>query len=175
MQLRFYTKEECEEWLRGRERMKPDAVPKIQVERIAYPAEPHRIFGMAHWIASSLTFRMPTLLWITEWSVWPSSENWHLYYKLRHSYEDLQLLHEAPGHLFLEHESEDLASFLQIAMLNGWGGYILTQADYVNAFFSHDEYIDFFAKLDSNLLEVRKELGISRSDRFRVPPDARPQ
>ncbi len=30
-------------------------------------------------------------------------------------------------------------------MLNGWGGYSLTQADYVNAFFSHDEYIDFFA------------------------------
>jgi len=30
-------------------------------------------------------------------------------------------------------------------MLNGWGGYILTQADYVNAFFSHYEYIDFFA------------------------------
>jgi hypothetical protein len=60
-------------------------------------------------------------------------------------------------------------------MLNGWGGYILTQADYVNAFFSHDEYLDFFAKLDSNLLEVRKELGIRRSNRIRVPPDARPQ
>src|ERR1700722_17814214 len=78
-QLRFYTKEECEEWLRGRERTKPDAVPDIQVERIGYPTEPHRIFSMAHWIASSLTFRMPTLLWITEWSVWPSSENWHLF------------------------------------------------------------------------------------------------
>jgi hypothetical protein len=130
---------------------------------------------MAHWIASSLTFRMPTLLWITEWSVWPSSENRHLYYKLRHSYGGLRLLHEAPGHLFLEHEPEDLASFLQIAMLNGWGGYILTQADYVNAFFSHDEYIDFFAKLDSNILEVREKPGISRSDRIQVPPDARPQ
>jgi hypothetical protein len=173
--LRFYTKEECEEWLRGRERLKPDAVPETQVERIGYPTEPHRIFGVAHWIANSLTYRMPTLLWITEWSIWPSSENWHLYYKMRHSYGDLRLLHEAPGHLFLEHESEDLASFLQIAMLNGWGGYILTQADYVNAFFSHDEYIDFFAKLDDNLLEVRKELGTSRSDRFRVPPAARPQ
>ncbi len=33
---------------------------------------------------------------------------------------------------------------------SGWGGYILTQADYVNAFFSHDEYIDFFAVLDNN-------------------------
>jgi hypothetical protein len=60
-----------------------------------------------------------------------SSENWHLYYKLRQSYGYPRLLHEAPGHLFLGHESEDLTSFLQIAMLNGWGGYILTQADYL--------------------------------------------
>jgi hypothetical protein len=138
------------------------------VERIGYPTEPHRIFGMAHWIASSLTFRKQTLLWITEWSIWPSSENWHLYYKLRHSYRDLRLLNEAPGHLFLGHESEDLTSFLQIAMLNGWGGYILTQANYLNAFFSHDEYIKFYAQFDQNLLEVRQELRNSKSDRSRV-------
>jgi len=68
------------------------------------------------------------------------------------------LLHEAPGHFFLDYETEDLASFLQLAMLNGLGGYILTQADYVNAFFSHDEYIDFFANRDENLGIVRTEL-----------------
>jgi hypothetical protein len=162
--MRCYTKEECEEWLRGRERQKPDAVPEALVERVDYPREPHRIFVIAHWIANTLTCREPTLLWITEWNIWPSSENWHLYYKLRHSYGDLRLLHEAPGHLFLEHESEDLASFLQIGMLNGWGGYVLTHADYVNMFFSHDEYIEFFAKLDENLLDVRKEFGISKRD-----------
>jgi hypothetical protein len=122
VQLRFYTKEECEEWLRGKERLTPDTVPETQVERIAYPTEPHSVFGMAHWIASSLTYRMPTLLWITEWSIWASSENWHLYYKLRQTYGDQRLLHEAPGHLFLDYEGEDLASFLQVAMLNGWGG-----------------------------------------------------
>jgi hypothetical protein len=60
-------------------------------------------------------------------------------------------------------------SIVAVVWLTGGGGYILTQADYVNAFFSHDEYVDFFAKLDSNLLEVRKELGNCRSDRFRVP------
>jgi hypothetical protein len=173
--LRFYTKDECEEWLRGKERQKPEAVPETQVERIDYPPEPHRIFGIAHWIASSLTYRMPTLLWITEWSIWPSSENWHLYYTLRHKHGDLRLLHEAPGHLFLGHESEDLASFLQVAMLNGWGGYVLTQADYVNAFFSHDEYIDFFAKPSGNLADIRQELGIGKPDRIRVPANARPQ
>ena len=166
--MHFQTKAECEEWLRDRKRLKPDAVPEIRVHRVAYPAEPYLVFGMSHWIANSVTYRKPTLLWITEWSIWPSSENWHLYYKLRHSYDDTRLLHEASGHLFLEHESEDLTSFLQIAMLNGWGGYVLTDADYVNAFFSHDEYIDFFAKTDDHLAEVRKEFKDRESVRWRV-------
>ena len=168
--MRFYTKSECEKWLLDRDRLMPDLAPVIQVERFAYPKEPHRVFYLAQWIAQSLTFRQPVLLWITEWGIWPSSENWHLYYKLRHSYGDLRLLHEAPGHFFLEHESEDLASFTQLAMLNGWGGYVLTHANYVNAFFSHDEYIDFFAKNDGSLAEVRKELGETRSDRSHIKP-----
>lgn len=80
---------------------------------------------------------------------------------MRQTYGDFQLLAEAPGHLCLEHETEDLASFLQIAMLNGWGGYVLTEADYVNAFFSHDEYIDFFAKDAANLGPVVEEFAKS--------------
>jgi hypothetical protein len=157
--LRFYSKQECEEWLSGKERVKPDTIPDIHTEQLHYPQEPYRIFSVAAWIASSLPHRMPVLLWITEWGIWPSSENLHLYYKLRQSYGDPRLLHEMPGHLFLGHESEDLASFLQVAMLNGWGGYILTQADYVNAFFSHDEYIDFFAQLENNLTGVREHFS----------------
>lgn len=99
-----------------------------------------------------------TLLWITEWGIWPSSENWHLYYKLRQSYGDARLIDEAPGHLFLANEAEDLASFLQIAMLNGWDGFVLTDANYVNASFSHDEYIDLFAENEATLVPVLSEL-----------------
>jgi hypothetical protein len=149
----------CEEWLRGHERLKPDCVPSAHVERVIYPCKPHQIFFVAHWIASNLTYRTPTLLWLTEWGIWPSSENWHLYYRLRHSYADQHLLNEAPGHLFLEHEAEDLASFLQVAILNGWGGYVLPAANYVNAFFSHDEYIDFFADNEESLADVREAFG----------------
>jgi hypothetical protein len=115
---------------------------------------------------------MPTLLLITEWSIWSSSENWHLYYRLRQSYGDRMLLHEKPGHLFLEHEAEDLASFLQIAMLNGWGGYVLTHANYMNAFFSHDEYLDFFAKPEiGGFAEVQEALGSGNMapSRTRIP------
>jgi hypothetical protein len=44
-------------------------------------------------------------------------------------------------------------------MLNGWGGYVLTGANYVNVFFSHDEYLRFFASTESNLAEVREALA----------------
>jgi hypothetical protein len=127
--------------------------------RIKYPSQPHQVFFVAHQIASLLTYRLPVLLFVTEWGIWPSSENWHLYYKLRQSYSDNRLLQDAPGHLFLEHEMEDLTSFLQLSMLNGWGGFVLTEANYVNAFFSHDEYIDFFAEHSENLADIRKVLG----------------
>jgi len=154
--MRYCTREECENWLRERNRQKPDAIKDISFERIAYPLPGYRIRPLALWIATSLTFRMPALLWVTEWGIWPSSENWHLYYKLRQSYGNLELLPQTPGHLFLEHEAEDLASFLQIAMLNGWGGYVLTQADNVNVFFSDDEFLDFFAQDDANLSLVKE-------------------
>lgn len=157
--MRFYTQDECEKWLSDRERQNPDLVPNVHVERISYPPEPYRIFVIAHWMAAALSYRQPVLLQTTESGIWPSSENWHLYYRLRHTYGDKRLLQEAPGHLFLEHETEDLASFLQLSMLNGWGGYFLTEANYVNAFISHDEYIDFFAERKENLAGVRKEFG----------------
>ena len=162
--MRFYTEKECETWLSDRKRQRPDLQRDSHREHFEFPSEPHRIFYLALWIAKELTYRMPTLLWITEWGVWPSSENWHLYYKLRQSYGDHRLLPESPGHLFLEHETEDLASFLEVAMLNGWGGYVLTQANYVNAFFSHDEYIDFFAQHQENLAVVRREWADHATD-----------
>jgi hypothetical protein len=155
--MRYYTQEQCEEWLRTRQRALPDILSENSIEHVPFPEKSYRLLFFSQWIARSIAYRQPVLLWITEWGIWPSSENWHLYYKLRQSYADQRLLHEAPGHLFLEHESEDLGSFLQVAMLNGWGGYVLTQADYVNVFFSHDEYVDFIAKLDGNLAEVRKQ------------------
>jgi hypothetical protein len=164
-QVRFYTKEECEGWLSDRQRHKPNLTPGMNVERIEYPSEAHRFFYFAHWIASELTYRRPVLLVITEWGIWGSSENWHLYYKLRQTYGDTRLLEDAPGHLFVEHEVEDLGSFLQLSMLNGWGGYVLTEANYVNAFFSHDEYVDFFSDGSANLGGIREALGARNETR----------
>jgi hypothetical protein len=158
--LRFYTKQECEEWLLGIRKQKPDEALGLDRVRIGYPPNHYQVFFFARWIAKRATLSTPALLWITEWGVWPTSENWHLYYKLRQTCGDLRLLHEAPGHLFLNHETEDLASFLQLCMLNGWGGYVVSQSgQHMDSFFSHDEYIDFFSGQPIDLKEVHEELG----------------
>lgn len=154
--MHFYTPQECQEWLDNRDRTKPDATPRLLRDSIDYPKNLQRIYYFARWIAGNLMYEQPAFLWMTEWSIW--DENWHLYYKLRQSYRDLRQLHEAPGHLFHKHEAADLTSFLQVSMLNGWGGYLLTHANYVNLFFSHDEFFDFYADRQESLDEVRKAL-----------------
>jgi hypothetical protein len=99
------------------------------------------------------------LLWITEFGIWPSSENWNLFDRLRRSYGETDSLRERPGHLFFGDEIDDLASFLQLSALFGWGGYLLTEADQINAFFSHDEYIDFIARVQGQIEQLRDRLS----------------
>ena len=67
------------------------------------------------------------LLRVTNPDVWGSNNNWHLYYRLRQSYGDRLLMWEAPGHLFLDYEMEDLATFLHVAMLFGWDADLKTE------------------------------------------------
>lgn len=157
--MRFYDPDACTAWLTDRGRVKPDADTGLQRLSLPFPTEPYRIYYVAHWIATQASYRKPVLLWLTEWGIWPTSENWHLYYRLRQSYGNHRLLHEAPGHLFLEHETEDFATFLQLTMLSGWGGYLLTQENAVNAFISHDEFIDFYAADAALLAEIRAALS----------------
>ncbi len=156
--MRFYRTNECETWLAGLGRSKPDAQPGLLCYKTGYPREAHKFYVNAAWIASNVGFRQPVLLWITEWGIWPSSENCHLYYRLRQSYADHRLLDEAPGHFFLPYETEDLASFLQLAMLNGWGGYVLAKAGYINLFFSHDEFIRFYSDDQQLIDEARSAM-----------------
>jgi len=151
--MRFYTDEECKRWLGNRP--KPDA-SGLERHCIAYPKTPSRALYVSQWIASNVMYRMPALLWVTEPDVWKS--NWHLYYRLRQSYHDFRLMDEAPGHLFLEHESEDLATFVQLTILNGWDAYLLTRADYINLWFSNDEFIDAYSKEQSLIDIFRKNV-----------------
>jgi hypothetical protein len=99
-----------------------------------------------HWLAGFLISHVEPfdecLLWVTQSGVWPSSENFHLFYRMRESYGERRQLHDAPGLLFLKHEPSDLQTFVELALLCGWDFYLLPAPGYAEAFVSHDEFIE---------------------------------
>jgi hypothetical protein len=56
-------------------------------------------------IEAALQPRQSCLVWVTDWGVFPSNENLHLFYRLRQTYGEARLLDEAPGHLCQNFES----------------------------------------------------------------------
>ncbi|HXX20850.1 MAG TPA: hypothetical protein VEJ46_15710 [Candidatus Acidoferrum sp.] len=103
----------------------------------------YKVTWFSEFIASYLPPFDECLLWVSLWGVWPSSENSHLFYRLRETCGERRQLSDAPGHLFLRSESADLATFIGLALLFGWDFYLLTSPAYHLAFGSHDEFVRF--------------------------------
>jgi hypothetical protein len=143
------TKEESRDWCEGR---------GLTLDAAAHPVvdgRAHSIitpfsgtnFSKLLWLSDVLAAGLvpfdECLLWVTLWGVWSSSENWHLFYRLRETYGERRRLWHAPGHLFLKHESPDLTTFIQLALIFGWDFYLIPAPGYHAAFVSHDEYLKF--------------------------------
>jgi len=85
------------------------------------------------------------------------------YLRLRQSDGDLRLLREATGHLFLEYEDADLASFLQLGIVNGWDMHAFPELQYgetdtARAVICHDEWISLHHRQDWAIKEWREQL-----------------
>lgn len=104
------------------------------------------------------------VLWVTESGVWPSSENLHLYYRLRQAYGDKRLAEDAPGHLFLQHERIDLITFTYLCILNGWDSFLFTSQDYGRVFVSHDEWITLASSDETAVKECAAILGVPEAN-----------
>lgn len=98
-------------------------------------------YPIASKIAALLGTSGTRLLWVNEYGIWSSSENLHLYYRVRMSYGDHRSLQAAPGHRFLDFESADLISYLDLVIRFGWGAYLLTNVNEPYGFLSHDGWI----------------------------------
>jgi len=121
--MRFLTDAECNDRIKSLQRPLPEVGEGL---RFLHYDQRSRIASFAAIVARNVCFCQPALLWVIESEVW--TPNWHLYYRLRQSYSDHRLMSEAPGHLFLGHESADLETFLELTMVGGWDAYLLTEA-----------------------------------------------
>jgi len=145
--MRFLTLEETKGWCEGSGyKLLDDGKPsRPGSEKNSIHLDIPQSFTKLTWFAQHLEFslrpREACLFWITDWGIW--NQNLHLYYKLRQSYGDQRLIHEAPGHLFLDYESVDLVSFIEVAIICGWDVHLLPTVGYSRAFISHDEFVEF--------------------------------
>ncbi|HJU68995.1 MAG TPA: hypothetical protein VJ650_12225 [Gemmatimonadaceae bacterium] len=143
--MRFLTSAEAKAWCTDRVSLTDSGLPTRPSQGGPYARAPvSTATEFCRQLEQALQPREACLLWVTDWGVW-SSENLHLYYRLRQSYGDVRLLHEAPAHLFLDYEAADLISFLQVGLLCGWDMHLVPAVGYARLFVSHDEFVEFVA------------------------------
>ena len=75
---------------------------------------------------------------------------------------EIRLLNEAPGHLFLDYEDAELASFLQLGIVNGWDMHVFPElaygeSDTARAVICHDDWIALHHRQDWAIKEWREQ------------------
>ena len=80
-----------------------------------------------------------TLVWFNDWAVWPSGQRMHIFERFLASYGEKRPLSEAPAFLFVEHEFEDLVSFVTLGLLFLWDVHVVSTKARRQLFYSHDE------------------------------------
>lgn len=104
------------------------------------------------------TGESPRLLWVTDWSVWPSGEHFPIYQLIRERLGDHRTLHEAPGHVAATDEDDESGlAVATVAALFLWDLYVLAEGR--GFFLSHDECGEFFTNKPESTAEFRKSLA----------------
>jgi hypothetical protein len=154
--MRCLTKIESEEWFSANS-FNSEASPsdEIFVIRAKIPQPFGRTFWLSQVLSKSFIDFDNCLLWVTTWGVWRSSENFHLFYKLRETYGERRLISEVPGHLFQKYEQSDLATFIQVTLLFGWDFHLRPSPAWIQGFVSHDGWFELFATSETNLEDVK--------------------
>lgn len=86
------------------------------------------------------------LVWMTDWGVWPSNEDWPRFYAWRGSHGVRLSLEVAPGHLFTPDDVAGLREMVEQIIEFGWDATLLLakngRVTDRRLLISHDEWIE---------------------------------
>ncbi len=166
--MRFYSPTECAEWCsqlqvsiddQGRPARELTHAHRL---RVNFPRSFTQLLWFSRAIESALQPRQTCLLWVTDWGIFPSNENHHLYYRLRQSYADVRLLHEAPDHVCLDYERSEVVTLVCLCILFGWDVHLIPSEGYGQAFVCHDEWAEIGFDDQSQFEETRQAFEQAR-------------
>ena len=146
--MQFLTEEQCRSWASDRKYplgQRPYSVlaagPPFACENFTIPSDAGARVALVRAIWSDVGSGQPeALLWVTDWSVWPSSEHMPLATAVRRGLGEDRPLHVAPGCLVRLGEDDQALAVLVTAVLFLWDCWVFSADGKLATFFSHDEY-----------------------------------
>ena len=147
-ELQFLTEDQSRAWaserkypLGERPYSMPADGPLFARQTFRIPSDAGARIALARAIWSAVGSGQPeALLWVTDWSVWPSSEHMPLADAVRRGLGEDRPLSDAPGCLVRLGEDDQALAVLVTAVLFLWDCWVLCPDGKLSAFFSHDEY-----------------------------------
>jgi hypothetical protein len=113
-----------------------------------------------------------TLIWVTDWSVWPSSEHMPLALGFRRGLGEERALKAAPACLARLAEDDDALSMLVLAILFLWDCWMLAGDGATAVFLSHDEWgaVCRLGVMPEDLIHGLATLDVLRDTRPHLAP-----
>ena len=164
--MQFLTEAECRTWAMKRNYPlgeKPYSLladgPPFFCLNFTIPEDAGRRVALARFVWSAVgSQQAEALVWVTDWSVWPSGEHMPLADAMRRGLGEDRPLHLAPGFLVRYGEDDQALAVLALAVLFLWDCWLLSPNGKRAAFFSHDEY-GIVSDLEGVPESVRDSLG----------------
>ena len=142
--MKFKTTDQALDWAKTNGyKLDSQGLPAMQSQsQLAIPSDA----GKRTWLCRSIWgdfTKDDSLLWHTQWGIWPSGEHPPLYSRLRSSLGCTASLTEIPAQVVNSTESEDGLSLLLCGALFLWDTWLLSANANRWVFFSHDEYVRY--------------------------------
>jgi hypothetical protein len=115
------------------------------------PIDSHAKTTLNKEIVSFFDMNDESLLWIDEYGIWQSAEDWHLFKGFRSSLGEDADVWEKPGHLFNHDDIISARSLISLVLYFYCGAYVISPARNIIVRISHDEFIKIYTK-DQQLL-----------------------
>jgi hypothetical protein len=159
--MKLIAEERCRAWLSERLGQSFDwtAVESAYPCSVTYmiPSDSGRKTALARALSTVIDCGGEGLLWITEWGVFPSSENMALFLGYRRSLGDDRSVHAAPGHLFVGHDLQMVECLLDLVLYFFWDANVFdSRSLWLRV--THDESVTVYAR----------DIEVSRRDPLRL-------
>ncbi len=95
------------------------------------------------------------VFWITEWGIWPSSENQTLFYAYRKTLGEERTIINVPFHVFNKNDLDSMECLVDLALYFIWGFMLIIREGKTIIRVSHDESIEVYSQEDAELTKYK--------------------